>query len=270
MKKNKFFFLFLILLTSGCALKLYTPKPILDLSRMQAASSFLSDKYPLPINEKLIYDIKWIGIPVGTLTSSIKGIESINGRDAYVLEAVFKTNSFWSSFYAVDDRFVSYMDKEKLYTLRHEVYRSEGKYRKDAITEFDHINKQARFRNLLDNTEKVFEIPEGVHDFLSAYYYFRLLSLREGDKVAYVVSNNEKNYQLVVSVESLQTINLGVLGKKPALFVQPYALLDGNVIKEGRACGYYSPEGNRYMLAAVVSAPVLTKVSASLSKIESN
>jgi len=267
----KIFSLFLALLfINGCATRGTLQKQLLLLDEIpDAAESVISSNLnSLPDYEKLTYEIKWIGIPVGTLTTSIKGTEKINGREAYVLEAVFKTNSFLSKIYPVNDRYVSYMDKEQLYTLRHEVYRREGRYKKDAITEFDQANRKAYFHNLLDKSEKVFDIPSGVHDFLSAHYYFRFLPLKAGDKLRYAISNNEKNYQVVILVKSHISLKLGALGKKDVLLIQPYALLKGEEVKEGSARGYYSCEGSRPLLGAIVTAPIFTKVTAFLSKAE--
>ena len=220
----------------------------------------------LPASEKLTYTVKWLGMPVGTLTSSVKGTKKINEREAFVLEAVFKTNGFCSKIFPVNDRYVSYVDKEELYTLRHEVYRREGRYKKDAITEFDHKKGKAYFRNLLDKSEKVFDIPAGVHDFLSANYFFRSLSLRVGDKIRYTVSTNEKNYQVVVLVKSRAAVKLGALGEKKALLIQPYVVQEGKVFKEGSARGYYSPEGTHPLLGAIILAPLFTKITAFLSQ----
>ena len=263
------FFLVLIFIT-GCATRGEIQRQFLFLDEIPDAGKWVISSHlnSLPDYEKLTYEIKWIGIPVGALTTYIKGIEKINGRQAYVLEAVFETNSFLSKIYPVKDRYVSYMDKENLYTLRHEVYRREGRYKKDAVTEFDHVNRKAYFHNLLDNSEKVFDIPVGVHDFLSAYYYFRFLPLKAGDKLRYAISNNEKNYQVVILVKSQTSLKLGALGKKDALMIQPYALLKGQEVKEGSVCGYYSCEGSRPLLGAVVTAPIFTKVTALLSKAE--
>jgi len=265
------YFSLAFLFVAGCATSHDLQKQSLLIYEIQNAVEFTSapSLIDLPTYEKLTYNIKWLGISVGTLTASIKGIEKICGRDAYVLEAVFKTNSFCSKIYRVDDRYVSYMDKERLCALRHEVYRREGNYKKDAITEFDHVNRKAHFRNLLDKTEKVFDIPEGVHDFLSAYYYCRFLPLKVGDKLRYTVSNNEKNYQVIVLVKSRTSVKLSALGEKKALLIQPYALLKGEEVKEGSARGYYSCEGSRPFLGAVITAPVFTKITAFLSKTES-
>ena len=145
----------------------------------------------------------------------------------------------------------------------------QGRYKKDAITIFDQVKGKAYFRNLLDKSEKVFDIPQGVHDFLSAYYLFRTLALKVGDKVRYTVSTNEKNYQVVVLVKSQAAVKLGALGNKKALVIQPYAILGGKELKTGTARGYYSLEGSRPLLCAVITAPVFTKITAFLSRTDS-
>ncbi len=259
-------FLFL----AGCASSRNQLKQSLLIEQIQDAVELasVSSLKQMPEYEKLTYTIKWLGIAVGTLTSSLRGTEQIDGRDAYVLEAVFKTNGFCSKIFPVNDRYVSYVDKEQLRTLRHEVYRREGRYKKDAITVFDHAKGKAYFRNLLDKTEKVFDIPEGVHDFLSAQYFFRSLPLKVGDKIRYTVSTNEKNYQVVVMVKSQAAVKLGALGKKKALLIQPFVVQKGEELKGGSARGYYSLEGNHPLLGAIVTAPVFTKITAFLSKAE--
>ena len=273
MKIKILYLLITIFLIAGCAAHSNLKQQFINFNDIPNAYELVlaSADTSLPDYEKLTYEIKWLGMPVGTLTASIKGTEKINGRDTYILEALFKTNSFCSSIYSVEDRYVSYMDKEKLYTLRHEVYRREGRYKKDAITDFDQVSGKAHFRNLLDKTEKVFDIPEKVQDFLSAYYFCRLIPLKKvGDKVRCNISNNERNYQVIIFVKSESHIKMGSKGKKKALLVQPYALLGGEKIKEGSAQGYYSCEGNRLFLGAIITAPVFTKVTAFLSNIESS
>jgi hypothetical protein len=224
----------------------------------------------LPDFEKLSYDVKWMGLRVGTLTTSILGIRDYNGRPAYVLEATMKTNKFLSKIYKIEDRFVSYMDSEKLYTLRSEVYRKEGKYRKDAVIEFDQENHKAHFKNFVDNTEKDFEIPLAAHDILSAYYHLMLLPLKLGDRVQYYVTNNEKNYQFVGFIHSKVSIRMPVLGKKEteAFLLLPNAKLKGEALEKGSASAYFSCEKRRIPLLATVKGPVFTEVSIYLSKIE--
>jgi hypothetical protein len=222
----------------------------------------------LPEYEKLTYQVRWLGLPVGTITASINGIKQIQGRDAYELEVKAKTDGFVEAIYKVDDRFVSYLDVENLYTLRHEVYRREGRYKKDAVTDFDQVNHKAHFKNFLDGSEKDFDIPPGVQDTLSAAYYFRTLSVDVGDKIEYKVCNNESNYELFGMVESKEFIRVPKLGVKEVFHIQPYAKLKGEEVKKGKASGYFSCDKERLPLMAVVQAPLFTEVSVSLYKIE--
>jgi len=222
----------------------------------------------LPEYERLTYEMSWIGIPVGTMTTSVTGIKKINGRDAYVLEAIAKTNAFFSKIYNIDDRFISYMDIEKLYTLRHEVYRRDGNYKKDAVTEFDQINHKANFKNFLDKSEKSFDIPDNVQDILSACYYFRLLALKVGARVEYYVCNNEDNYHFLGLIQSKMFIRLPKIGENEAFQLLPYAKLKDAKVDKGRVNAYFSCDKRRIPLFAVVKGPVFTEVAITLTKIE--
>lgn len=222
----------------------------------------------LPEYENLKYTIRWLGLPVGYITASIKGIKEINGKRAYHLEVRARTNGFCSAIYKVDDKFISYMDVENFYTLRHEVYRREGKYKKDAITDFDHTTQKAHFRNLLDKSKKEFDIPEGTQDTLSACYYFRLLPIEMGKRIEYAVCNNEKNYKLFGVAESKGIIRVPGLGKKESLYIQPYVKIDGEKVKKGRVSGYFSVDSKRTPLLAIVQAPMFTEVTAALSEVD--
>ncbi len=222
----------------------------------------------LPENESLKYTVRWLGIPVGYITASIKGIKILNNRKAYLLEVIAKTNAFCSVIYKVDDRFLSYMDVEGLYTLRHEVYRREGRYKKDAVTDFNQITHKAHFKNLLDGSKKDFDIPPNMQDTLSACYYFRLLPIEIGKRIEYAVCSNESIYQLFGAIESKDFIKIPELGRRATFYMQPYAKLKDKKVKKGRVSGYFSVDSKRLPLLAVVQAPIFTEVTASLSKIE--
>jgi hypothetical protein len=267
------FWLLLILIVSGCAI-----------TRRTASKKFLDEKgnvikraqdiviqapeQRLPEYEKLTFRIRWMGLHVGDVTFEIKGVQDINGKSAYVLEAAFKSNAFLSALYKIDDRFVSYMDVEKLCSLRHEVYRREGFYKKDAVTDFDHENKKAHFKNYLDKSEKNFDIPDGVQDTLSACYYFMLLPLKEKDRIEYTVCNNEENYQLIGAVESKVFIKTVPFGERQAFLIQPYAKLNGQKVEKGNLRAYFDCDRRRLPLLAVLKGPVFTEVTIALIKAE--
>ena len=220
----------------------------------------------LPERERLVFRVKWLGINVGEITAKINGIKKINGRDAYELEAVARTNGFCSAIYPVNDRYVSYMDTEKLYTLRHEVYRREGCYKKDAITDFDQAAGKAYFRNLLDGSKKTVDIPEGAQDALSVGYYFRMVPVELGRKVGFKVYNNEQVYDLFGVADNKKFVRVPRLGRRAAFHLQPYALLAGDIVEKGRASGYFSCDSRRVPLLVSVRGPVFTEVTGYLAE----
>ena len=221
----------------------------------------------LPDYEILTFHLKWVGIPVGTVTLSVNGVRKINDRDAYVLEARFKSNRFLSSIYNIDDRFVSYMDVEKLYTLRQEVYRREGHYRKDAITDFDQVAHKAYFKNWVDNSEKVIDIPPGVQDTLSACYYFLMLPLNVGDRIDYHVYNSEQTYQLMGVVEEKVFLRTPALGVKESFRMQPYVKQDGKQVEKGTLTAYFSCDKRRLPLMGRLKGVIFTEAVFTLTNI---
>lgn len=222
----------------------------------------------IPGYEKVTYKVKWLGAPVGTITVSINGMKKIDGRDAYHIEIIAKTNEFCSKIYRIDDRYVSYIDAKELYTLRHEVYRREGRYKKDAVTDFDQVNHKAHFRNFLDKSEKNFDIPPAVQDPVSTYYYFRNLPMEIGKGVTCWVCNNESNYRMFAVVEKKELINVPGMGRREGLLIQPYARLDGKVVRKGKAAGYFSCDEKRLPLLGILRGPIFTTIVAYADKVE--
>jgi len=224
----------------------------------------------LSLGEKLTYEVRWLGVSVGTIVASITPqMEQMNGHSAYKVSVVAKTNNFCSAIYKIDDKFISYIDSKTMVTLRHEVYRRDGRYKKDAITDFDQNAHAAHFTNLLDKSSKTFKIPDNAQDTLSACYYFRILEFKLADRIKYFVVNNEQNYELFGIIEDKKFITIKGLGSFESFFIQPYAKeLGGEQVKKGKVSGYFSADERRLPLLAIVEAPLFTKVTATLSKIE--
>jgi len=220
------------------------------------------------VGERLTYNVAWLGIPVGEVSMAITGVQEINGRKAYRIELRAKTNKFCSHIYPVDDKYISYMDVENLSTLRHEVSRREGRYKKDAVTDFDQENHRAYFRNLLDGSEKDFSIPANVQDTLTAIYYFRTINVSLGDKVNYEVASDEKVYSLYGSIEKKEFIRIRGLRTFEAFLMVPYAKLKGERVRKANVIGYFSADPSRVPLVGIVKGPIFTKVTVSLAKVE--
>lgn len=221
----------------------------------------------LTIGEELTFNVSWLGVNVGTCVSTVKGIEKVGDREAYVVELTARTNKVLSKIYPIDDTFTSYIDKEKFVTLKHAVRRREGRYRKDAITIFDYNVNKAFFANSLDHSKKTFDIPGYCQDSLSAAYYFRTLNVSVGQKIEYKVVNNEQLYDIIGLVKNTAYIRLKGAAY-PAFYVEPYAKLKGQKVRKGRAGCWFSCDPARLPVYGIVKAPLFTKVTAVLVNVK--
>ncbi|MEI8012056.1 MAG: DUF3108 domain-containing protein [Candidatus Omnitrophota bacterium] len=213
----------------------------------------------IPEQERLVYKVKWLGITAGEITAEIKKGVVWQGRSCYVIEARVRTIGLTSKLYHVDDFFRSYLDAEKLYALRHEERRYEGTYRKDAVTDFDHVLGKAHFHNAVDRSEKTFDIPAGVQDILTAAYLGRFLPLTEKGLFRVKVCNSERVYDLYMSAGGR-----AVISRRHTFHLVPFVEIDGKDIREGRGSGYVTEDAGRVPLWVVIKGPVFTQVTAVL------
>ncbi|MFH0753206.1 MAG: DUF3108 domain-containing protein [Candidatus Omnitrophota bacterium] len=217
----------------------------------------------LPEKEKLTFHVKWLGITAGELVAEIKGLVQWQGRECYLIEVTARTLGFVSSIYRIDDHYRSYFDAEDFCSLRYEERRHEGNYRRDAVTDFDHVSGKAHYKNAVDGSDKTFDIPAGVHDIITASYAARLLDLEPGKSFEFKVSNSEKVYDLFASITQRVRVSRPK-GPVDALHLVPFAKIDGHAAREGRVNGYLSADDKKVPLLVVIKAPVFTSVTAVL------
>ena len=229
-----------------------------------ASASFAEDStWKLPVKERVVFKIKWLGITAGEIVAEIKGITELRGRKAYLIEVSAKTTGFCSTLYRVEDRYVSYLDVEKLYSLRHEVHRREGGYKKDAVIDFDQDKHLAYLKNITDGSEKSFSIPTDTQDTVTASYVARTLDLTPGRNFNIKVCNSEKNYTIDLFIG--KKIKMLVFGKKGLVDVvrlQPRAHYKNNVVRDGRLSGYVEAASGHTPVFIVIKAPVFTRLTA--------
>ncbi|MDD2653493.1 MAG: DUF3108 domain-containing protein [Candidatus Omnitrophica bacterium] len=268
---------FLILLTfsllsiifSGCAVAKTTNRIKID-GRLKVAKDIQiqETKKLFNIGEKITFKITWLGVPVGTVISEIKGIEIIRGKESYRIELTAETNPVMSAVFPVRDKFISFMDIKTLGTLRHEVNRKEGFYRKQAFTDFYPEQNYAYFKNSLDGSEKTFKIPDTPQDTLTAFYYLRTLNISLGDTVTYNIINSEKIYTIYANIVKKEFIKLKNLGTFDAFLIKPKAELEGKETTRGSAIGYFSADSKRLPLISILRSYLFTKIIITLTRYE--
>lgn len=282
MAKSLKFFCFLavtILLNTagfGCARstevqQIYYPSPAIAEEGVVvpkgARAPSLPRTYLLPLYEELVYEIRWLGMRVGTVTATIKGLAEFEGREVYDFELRAVSNSWLGRVCRIDSRLESLMDAETLSTLRQHVDRKEGGYRKDAAVIYDQEQGVASFHNRTDGSRKQYAVPRGVVDALSSVYYFRTLPLRSGQQIAFAVDVNEKVYEFYADVKHEKLIRLFGFEPQPAVFIQPYVTFDDENVKKGKVSGYFSQGPYHIPLTARIEAPLFTSATVTLKSV---
>lgn len=222
---------------------------------------------PFHVRKRLVFNLAWNGIPVGSVTAESGDISVYAGREIYTLKLVTESNKFLSSIYRVEDTYISYIDKETMSSLRYEANRKEGRYRKHVIVEYDFNKMEAVYTSITDGSVKTCSIYKDPQDPVSAICFFLTLPIISGQKVDIIVNLNEKNYMVAVTAGDVKRISVPALGMVESLKVTPKTTLEGVEVKKGKAWAYISTDENRYPVYGVVRIP-FGIVTATLVKVE--
>ncbi|MBZ0166939.1 MAG: DUF3108 domain-containing protein [Candidatus Omnitrophica bacterium] len=218
--------------------------------------------------EKLVFTARYLGMTVAELTTEVKERKMYKGVPVIVFEAAGRTIPPFSKVFKVEDVFISYMDERRKRVVYREEYRSEGKYRKHSFVEFNYEKHIAYFYNDVDKTRKEIPIPDQVHDPVTANYYVRTLAWQLGDTIDLQVYASETIYDLICLVSEVTEQGTPNHGKRKALVVQPYAYVNGEDAKKGRAKGYFDMGRAHIPLKAVIKTPFFGSAQLILERIE--
>lgn len=220
------------------------------------------------VGEKLNFSVQWLGFEVGRARAYVSGIEDMNGRKAYHITAEARSNSLIDLIYPVRDVHHTYVDTERLHSLRYEKIIQEGRYRADEVIEFDQVNHKALYYSRKNGTKKRSLISQNVQDELSSAYWFRLQPLEAGSTVHIPANADEKNWDLTVHILKKEKIKLGTLGSFEAFELEPSARFQGIFIRRGKIRGWISDDEKRLPLMMKTKIPVLGTITVKLVSYE--
>ncbi len=217
----KYFTLIIMLFTS---LVIYAQEepPVVDTQEKTIEKRIV----PLPIStvaftvgEHMEFSIEFEGVSAGMASLTVQSLKDFNGIKSYHFVSRAKSAPFYSWLYSVDDRIESYMDAEKLRSLKIIKKIREGKYKRDdSITFMQDQQKVEKVTN--KKPPEQFDTWPDVLDILSAFFIARAIPLEVGKSFELPVYDIEKTYALKVDVLAKETIRTR-LGKMEAFKVRP-------------------------------------------------
>ena len=185
------------------------------------------DNVAFGLGEHLEFDVTYGFITAGYATMSVDRLIEFENRPCYRIVTTANSNSFFSTFYNVDDRVESIIDAIGLFSWRFEKNLKEGKYRATRKFSFDQRNHKAEYNN--DTTT----VPPYVQDALSVFYYVRTQDLKVGESVFVDHYNDGKLYPMEIKVLKKETITVPA-GTFECLVIEPLLQSVGVFKHEGK------------------------------------
>lgn len=231
----------------------------------------------LRVGEKLIYTIRWVGVPVGTVTLWVreKGF-LFEEKEVYHLTGEVKSNAFLSRFYKVADFYQSYWDVKQRDSRQFRKKVSQGRYRADEIITFYPDQKKGAYLAPVKQETKEFSIPGPVQDILSSIYYFRTIPYQTEMALELPLVADEKNWKVTLSTVKEGVLEVRNLGVYEAFLIEPYAIRvdppDGKEGKpyrpKGRLWIWFSADEKRLPLVVRADTARVGEVTATLESVE--
>lgn len=180
------------------------------------------------VGEELTFIIRYGPVVAGYSTMSIPKITKIKGNEVFNIVTEANSSGFFSAFYKVRDRVVSYMDRDGLFTWRFEKRLREGKYRSDRYVDYDQTTGWA-----VTSKKDSMRIPPCVHDILTSFYYIRTQKLEVGKSLFIDNHSDNKLYPLEVKVHRKEKISVKA-GEFECFVVEPILRASGLFKSKGR------------------------------------
>jgi hypothetical protein len=207
------------------------------------------------VGERLGFQCRWMGIPVGSGSIQIKARTVFEGHPALELELQGETNQFLSAFYPIRDTLRAYVDPSTWRPLQIEKDQREGDYRAHEIVRFDHAAGLAHYRSLVNSSEKQIPVPELFQDLLGGFYWFRAQPLEPGRDLTMRLYTDEKIYDTRVRIGKVFSLELLKRGTFSCLEIEPQAAFKGILVKRGRIWAYLTADAHRLPVLVKISTP---------------
>jgi len=203
--------------------------------------------------ERLDYKVgyKFITAGTGYLQIGQKPVER-NGREAYTVQFEVRSLESLDFLYRVRDAFTSILDVTGIFPWEFVQKVREGNYKRDSKAVFDQVNKKAIVG------DKTFNVPEYVHDIISAFYYVRTLDLSNMKKGQIIFLKNfftDTTYNLGVKIQGKSVCEVDA-GKFNCIVVEPQVSQGGLFQSEGSIYIWLTDDERKMPVKVATKIPI--------------
>lgn len=179
------------------------------------------------INEKMKFDIYWMGIYVGEAFIYVTA-----DQNNLTITFTVKSSNFISNFYYVNDRAESIIQngKPKRFTL----LQIEGKYRGNKETIFDYEKGEIIFINHLKNKITYHkEVNRLFMDVLSGFFYLRAMQIKLNEPLSVDIFDSNKFITVKVYLLGEEKIELSNKKQFETFIIKPQIETEGLFKRKG-------------------------------------
>ena len=221
--------------------------------------------------EELKYCIYYSFIRAGTAYIKNRGLTTVNGRKAYLLQTTAFSAAVIDAFFKVRDINYSWLDAENFYSLGYLQSVREGGYKRDEWLIFDYPQKL--FYGELQKKEEPHIISGALEmqvlDMLSSLYFVRAQKLEPGKDIVFDIINRERQYPLVVKVLKKETVKTDA-GKFDCIVVEPQFRGEGIFVSKGKSLKVWLTDDEYKMPVKMKTEVFIGSVSAELLEYKRN
>lgn len=173
-------------------------------------SSAPARSLPYAVGERLDYQVAFGGLSGGTAVQTVEGLDTVSGRTAHRVVFEAKTNKTFDLFHRTRDRHVSWIDAERVESLRFVESAREGSYVKDTETVIDpergwleHVYKTSKHEGRTSTA-----VPPGAQDPVSILYFLRTLPLAPGARFEIPTLSGGEVYRTALTVKGIAKVRV--------------------------------------------------------------
>jgi len=227
---------------------------------------------PFRPGEKVTIKLSYFNMTAGEMVIEVLPFKEVNGRKSYHFKISGKSNSFFSSVYAVDDQAETFMDYETLLPYNMAVDVKETKQLRTVRSYFDWKKMKALFwekkitkKHGVEERNLEWKIEPYSQNIFSSIFYLRTFKLTPGKTITFRMSDNKKNMVIKGHVLRRETIKTDI-GEIKTVVVKPELAIDG-VFKPMGDVFFWLTDDDRKFVVRIESKIKIGTIIGSLKQI---
>lgn len=219
-----------------------------------------------PVGERLVYDMNWGLLPVGTTVVESDWLPDHEPR-LLRIRYTTRTTPFLDRVYKVDDLIETWIDPASFLPVRFRKRLEEGSFRCDEITTFDRAQGRVRWESRLDGRVIEYPAPPDLRDIVSLMYLLRKTAFEPGTTNSFPVAGDRGVTEIAVRSLARARLNLPRYGMQWAQHLKPIVSDDPLFDRKIPDQVWISTDARQVMLKLTVDVPV-GHISMLLSAVE--